>query len=245
MQPKHPSFLLLAVFGASVLIQGCHKSNKAAPAPRIASVTATTGGSTTNYQLTYNSSGQLTLVQVTGASNYTETLSYSPNRIITATTFNNSSTVATVDTVNLDAAGNPSSIIIASYGGGISRLDFTRDAREQLTQMTNAYNGNAPTTTTFTYTNGDITAGSSNGSAFSYTYYTDKPAALGDCQSIFQWIQYGVVVYKSAHLCKSFTGATITENFTYTFDSKGNITDAVSATPGLPISSYHYVYQNN
>jgi YD repeat-containing protein len=61
------------------------------------------------------------------------------------------------------------------------------------------------------------------GDAVSYGYYTDKPSAINDALAMQQFLTYGVIAYKSAHLCKSFQAATISQTYAYTMDDKGNI----------------------
>ncbi|MBS1602200.1 MAG: hypothetical protein JST42_05990 [Bacteroidetes bacterium] len=240
-------FLLLAGGLACLLFPGCHKSSgstgNSTPTPcTLLSATANNGGLITSYSFNYDQQGRLNCVKVTSSSSkpYTDTLVYGNGFIVSTTTFSGVA-ARTIDSIFLDAAGNVSSISVWQSGNH-SLFTYTRNSQEELTQSTSSYNGAILSTSTYQYSNGDITGGVSAGSPFSYTYFTDKPSKYNDFLAMQQWIQYGVVIWKSAHLCKSYQSS-VSQNYTYTLDDKGNITDAVSTDAQTnAVSTVHFVY---
>jgi hypothetical protein len=240
-------FLLsLTACATALLFPGCHKSSGSGSSPSIpctlVSAKAINGGATINYSFSYDKQGRLVCVKVNDSNGkpYTDTLVYG-NGFIVATTLFSGSSIPTVDSVFLDGSGNVTSISVWQNGNH-SLFSYTRNSQGELTQSTSSYNGAVMTSSTYQYSNGDIMGGVSAGTPFSYTYYTDKPSKYNDFLAIQQWMQYGVVIWKSAHLCKSYQ-STISQSYTYTMDDKGNITDAISTdTQTNAVSSVHFVY---
>jgi len=252
MQPKHRFSVLFVVCLTSLLSLQCHKSSdSSAPKPcKLVSVTASGGGATTVYNITFDDKSRPVTLQVSENltnSSYTATRTYGDKLIVTSNLFKGSTVPTTVDSVFLDAEGHVASISITGSNGDHSLLTYTRDIHGEITQSTSLFNGTTLNTTTYTYTNSDITSGNDGSGIFTYTYYLDKAASIYDFVAMQQWLTYGIVIMNNRHLCQSIETSHISQTYTYTKNDKGNITDAIVTTtaPSASTGSYHYTYDCN
>ncbi len=99
-----------------------------------------------------------------------------------------------------------------------------------------------------TWTNGDLTSGSSSGGNSTYSYNT-KSSESGDYWSIIQLINYGSSFVRTTHQLTGYQVGLTVENVNYTYDNAGKITAVtgtavrVSKVSGISIpvtSSYPY-----
>jgi len=230
----------------SLLFCGCHKSG-GGPAPTpgtcmLTTVTATSGGQTITYDLTYDDNYRLSVVKGSGGGSnpFVTTLTYGNHYINTINNF--SGVIATWDSVVLDNMGNVIDIYI-NGSNAHNRLSYTRDEHGQLTSSTTYANGSITDESNFTAVNGDVVSGDEMGMPFTFTYYTDKGEQPTDALGIAFWMDYGKLVYNNRHLVKSYEDSNIREDCSYTFDDRGNVTTAtIQYSGGRPGVTYHYIY---
>lgn len=248
MQPKHRFLSIGAACLVSILSLQCHKSNSAPPQVcKLTSVTATGGGLTTNYDITSDSIGRPVTIKVSGNSgpSYVTSFTYSPNRIISSHLYAGYTTPTTIDTVFF-INGRIATISVKGSNGDYGVTTYSYDGQGQLTQSTIVYNGIMTTQSSYQMSGGDIISGNDGGTAFSYTYYTNKAATILDYLAMQEWLNYGAVIRKSRHLVQSFQTDHISQTFNYTFDDKGKITDAIATENTTHATgSYHYTYDCN
>jgi hypothetical protein len=245
------------VFGYLLwILASCNKSsdNPVAPpppAPPVVNVpscelTAITGTSTTGnptvIQLTYNNDGQLSIIKQTGGNGeFTKVLNYNGNTIIATSTGASDKT----DSVVLNSKG-----LIAfsqSRDNSIPSLPrktvntFSYDNNGQLIKSTSQTNDGTPTTTNYTFVNGDLISTDGPG-ATTYTYYTDKAFIDGDFLKIFQLLNQNGLFVVNKHLVKSAKSSNTLQNFIYEFDASGKITK-LTGTTGSRVEELAYGYK--
>lgn len=249
MRPKHHFLSIGAVCALSMFQLGCHKNSSPAPAHtcKFTAVTATTGGQTRQYDISFDDDSRPITIKGSGNAgpSFVTSFVYKPNQVISSTIFAGNTTPTTTDTVFLEN-GRVASISGSGSNGNYFTNTFTYDAQGQLTQSESIFNGVTTNFSTYQVSDGDITGGNAGGDDFSYTYYPDKAATIFDGLAIEEWLTYGVVIRKNRHLVKSFQTANISQSFTYNTDDKGNITDVmVTGDANHPSGTYHYTYDCN
>ncbi len=103
----------------------------------------------------------------------------------------------------------------------------------------------APDTTTYYFTDGDLTSTVAGGSTNNYTYYPDKPEQPADLSFYDQIISQGALAYENKHLTKSYSGSSFDQQYTYTFDTGGrilSITDNYMNGQTSGTITYYYTY---
>ncbi len=103
----------------------------------------------------------------------------------------------------------------------------------------------APDTTTYEFTNGDLTTTNVGGTTYNYTYYTDQTEQIADFSIYNQIISEGALAYTNKHLTKSYTGNNFSSNYTYNFDPSGKIVSIVDNYTNSQSSgtvTYYYSY---
>lgn len=152
------------------------------------------------------------------------------------------------DSVVYDGSGRIT-YLAEMLGTDTTHLHFYYDANGDLTTSTYQHQPNDPiTVSAYQYTNGDITSEfdstqdlpAANDTVY-YTYYTDRQFAQEDYYAWQQFIEYGVVFWKSAHLLKSIDfydhGLGYSQTIVYSFDAIGRITafnEAATPAAGQP-----------
>lgn len=232
----------LAVATAFILLvsPSCKKSSSS-PSCQLVTVTDQYNSTTTTINIAYNNDGKISTIQNTGSSPYTKVFTYSGNLLMITT--KNGSTVTSTDSVVFNSDGLITYSMIKDASSNKSVYIYTYSGT-QILKSTYQYNAGAITTTTYTFTNGDLTGSSDGTSTAVYNYYTDKTLADGDYLKLVQLINYGGLYVKNAHLIKGFQQGSTVENFNYTFDNTGKIT-AVTATTGSNIENVTYQYTCN
>lgn len=232
----------LAVATAFILLisPSCKKSSST-PSCKLITVVDQYNSSTATINISYNNDGKISTIQRTGSSPSTQVFNYNGNLLMISTS--SSGSVTSTDSVVFNSDGlisysmekdasNNKTVNIYTYSG------------TQLLKSTSQYNGGAIQTTTYTYTNGDLTGSSDGTNTGVYSYYTDKTFADGDYLKLVQLINYGAFFVKNAHLIKGFQEGSTVENFNYTFDNTGKIT-GLTATTGSSIETVTYQYSCN
>lgn len=167
--------------------------------------------------LFYDSSGRLS--KTDDGLGHTTAYTYSDNQIFI--TIDNSSTYNSITTLNtygyvaqLNVLSGP---LVFS-----SSFFYTPDTVLSYTVFKSLLL-DAPDTTTYQFTDGDLTSTVSGGSTNSYTYYTDKPEQTADLSLYDQIVAQGALVYSNKHLTKSYSGNSFSQEYSYTFDAGGKI----------------------
>jgi hypothetical protein len=216
------------------------KSSSPAQTCQIITVTDQLGTSTTTYNITYNNAGQISTEQYNQNSTpYSRVFTYIGSTEI-MTTSGGTSTVT--DSITLNSNG----MIESDYetdGTNLSVTTYTYSGTE-VQKSVNVTNGGAPTTSTFTWTNGDLTGGSLSGSGTATYTYNTMASEEGDYWYIAQLINYGGFFVKTAHQLAGFQVGTTIENVSYTYDNTGKIT-ALTGTSGSTIETIGYQYSCN
>jgi hypothetical protein len=234
-----------SVLVAAVIILGispsCSKKSSSTPNCKLITVTDAIGANNTTINITYNNDGKISTVQQTGSSPATKVYTYIGNLIMIAVT---APTGNSTDSVVLNSNGLIAYWLSRDASNNTQVYIYTYGSNGQLLKYTFQSNGGAITTTTATFTNGDLTGTSDGTNTGIYTYYTDKAFADGDYIKLVQLLNYGALYIKNVHLIKGFQQGATVENFNYSFDSSGKIT-GVTATNGANIETVTYQYNCN
>ncbi len=177
--------------------------------------------------ITYNASGKLSKVAVSSlAVSFARYYTYNESFIYIYTDMGMNSYT---DTVTLNSMGLVSNVKQQQSGYGVIRVSYTYDADSLLTSSVIQQEGISPTTTTYTYINGDLTYRQDSGvRPDTLSYYTDKLTSIGDLNNFNQLYSWGAYYDKSKHLLKSEkSGNYINNNYSYTFDTDGKITSNI------------------
>jgi hypothetical protein len=221
------------------LTPSCSKKSSPAQVCQIITVTDQNGSSTTTYNITYNNAGQISTEQYSiGTTNYNRVFTYIGGTEMIATS---DGTTTVADSITLNSDG----LIVSDYNtNGVSVTVTTNTySGSELQKQVVTPSGGAPSTTTFTWTNGDVTGGASGSGNSTYTYNT-KASENGDYWSIVQLINYGSSFVKTAHQLTGYQVGTSLENVNYTYDNTGKITE-VTGTTGTNVENISYQYSCN
>lgn len=237
-----PTYRVLIV-GSLCLFLSPSCSRKSSPAQNclIATVTDQNGTNATTYNFTYNNAGQiLTEKYSTGGFAYTREFTYSGNTEI-MTTLGGPAPV--IDSITLNSDGLIESDYYSEAYNRIVTI-YTYSGAEVQTMITSANDGLTPDTTTYVWTNGDLTSSTLSGSGTTfYTYYTTT-SEPGDYWSVIQLINNGGYFLKTVHqLASNQIGSTI-GSINYNYDNTGKVT-LVSVTTGGFVETYSYKYACN
>jgi hypothetical protein len=187
--------------------------------------------------ITYNSDGKIsTIVQSSSTSTLTMTYAYSGNVIImTSSGYTNGDVVTDSVVVNGDG------LMVSDLERNIFDTTLTTYTYSGTEIASSIFQeaGQAPSATTYTFANGDLTG---SGSTDTITY-NDKASAPGDYFQVEQLLEFAAPFIKTAHQCTSYTSNGVTTNFTYAYDSTGKITQLVIA--GSQNGTLNYSYDCN
>jgi hypothetical protein len=236
---KNRSPFTLVVLLCVFLTPACSKKSSPAQVCQIITVTDQLGSTTTTYNITYNNSGQISTEQyASGGSNYNRVFTYIGSTEMISTS---DGTTTVTDSISLNSDG----LILTDYNTNQSSVTVTTNTYSgtELQKQVVVQNGGTPSTTTFTWTNGDMTSGTSSSGTSTYSYNTEA-SKEGDYWSIVQLINYGSSFVKTAHQLSAYAVGASVENVTYTYDNTGKIT-AVTGTAGSSIENISYQYSCN
>lgn len=232
------SFLFLL----SVLCSCKKTRHQAAPSCRISDIDVSTGNATAAYHLGYGPDGRLATVHFSDAgSSYDRSFTYSDRLIVVHT----GSTGTAIDSVFLHGNGDIDSIRSYNASGNLTRSLFTRNSSGQVTGSTTVFTDNTSTSTSFLYSNGDISAQVYPTDTLTYHYYTDQSERMGDLLFLQQWVSYGAVFQSFNHLFKEFYTPELRQSVVYTFDGDGKISSfTLTGTAGASttIQTYQLTY---
>jgi hypothetical protein len=236
---KNRSPFTLVVLLCLFLTPSCSKKSSPAPVCQIITVTDAQGTGSTIYNITYSNSGQISTEQYSsGGTNYNRVFTYIGSTEMIATS---DGTNTVTDSITLNSDG----LIVSDYNTNQSNITVTTNtfSGSELQKQVVVQNGGTPSTTTFTWTNGDVTSGSTSSGNSTYTYNT-KASENGDYWSIVQLINYGSSFIKTVHQLAGYQVGTSVENVNYTYDNTGKITE-VTGTTGSNVENITYQYSCN
>ncbi|HSZ31656.1 MAG TPA: DUF4595 domain-containing protein [Puia sp.] len=230
-----------------VLTPSCSKKSSggsAASSCQIITILDSSSSGNTIFNLTYNNNGKVSTIQNTSVTNpTTEVFTYSGNDILITTTGTGNVFVSS-DSIVTNSAGLITFSQLVDASSDTTVYTFTYDGNNDLLKQTSQTNSGTISTSTFTYTNGDLTSSSDGTNTTTYSYTNSKPSENGDYIHIFQLFNYGGQAIKTAHLIQSLTAGSTVDNFNYTFDSSGKIT-SLTLTSGAVVETVSYQYQCN
>lgn len=238
---KKIAYLAIASGLFLLLSPSCGKKSSPAPNCKLITITDVLSGTNVTANITYNNDGNISTIQETGTSPVTKVFTYIGSLIMIATT---SSSGNVTDSVVLNSNGLMTYWQSRDASNNTLAYTYTYANNGELLKSTQQSNAGPVTTTTYTYTNGDVTGSSDGTNTAIYTYYTDKAFADGDYLKTVQIFNYGALYIKNAHLIKGFQQGTTVENFNYSFDASGKVT-AVTATNGASIENVTDQYNCN
>jgi hypothetical protein len=234
------TILLIALCGATIF-PGCHKSSHDASSTtkcKITGIHVAGHGWSSDYIIAYDNAGRPTALQFSqNGGGYTANFAYGDHLIVVTTT----GTSNTIDSVFLNANGDIDHLIVRNGSSNTITDVFTYDSKHQLSKSVEQ--GGADVTTLYQYSNGDMVEADLPGEKFIYSYYTDKPAAVGDPMVLTQWLQFGALFQRSAHLTKTQSVGSNVETFTYTFDAEGKIASVTEADGSVDSTTFTYTYE--
>jgi hypothetical protein len=233
---KNRSPFTLVVLLCLFLTPSCSKKSSPAQVCQIITVTDQSGSSTTTYNITYNNAGQISTEQYAiSGTNYNRVFTYIGSTEMISTS---DGTSIVTDSITLNSDG----LIATDYNTNGTNVTVTTNTYSgtELQKQVEVLNGGTPSTTTFTWTNGDVTSGSTSSGNSTYTYNT-KASENGDYWSIVQLINYGSPFVKTAHQLIGYQVGTSVENVNYTYDNTGKITE-VTGTTGSNVENISYQY---
>lgn len=223
--------------GATIFLS-CHKSSTPVDSNCSISAINVTGDFTANYKLSYDGSGRLSVVKYTDdGGSWTRNFTYGANLIVSSKT----GPSPAVDSVYLNASGDVDHIVDRQPPNSVTTTTMTYNSSHQLSQTVVQAGGSMPSTTTYQYTNGDLTQVDQDGSIIVYTYYTDKASATGGMMELQQWLQFGVIYQKSAHLVKAYGYTNPDEQVSYVYDGSGKISSMTGGN-GSSLLTFSYTY---
>jgi hypothetical protein len=228
-----------------VCFLSCSKKDSQVPAPpksncRISSAYYSGGQLSFTYTLSYNADGKISKLTYDGPSAYTKTFAYSGNSIYI--NFAGVSISAT-DTITLNSMGRITTHK-ETVNDTVYNTSFAYGASGQVTSSTSQFAGQAPITTNYVFTNGDLTNAGPGNIRDTTTYLLDRPAVIGNLDDFNQLIYYGSSYYTNAHLKKSYSSWPFHYDYTYTYDDEGKITSVVS-NDGTVSESFTFTYECN
>lgn len=232
--------ILIVSLACLFVTPSCSKKSSPAQTCQIITITDVNGSTTTTYNITYNNAGQISTEQYTeGATNYSRVFTYIGSTEIMTTT---GGTSTITDSINLNSNG----MIGSDYetdGTNTNVTTYTYSGTE-LQKSVSVYDGGTPSTSTYTWTNGDLTAGSTGGSSSGTYTYNSKASETGDYWSIVQLVNYGATYVRTAHQLAGYQVGTTVENINYAYDNSGKIT-TVTGTTGSNVETITYQYTCN
>ena len=223
-------------------LPACSKKSSSSPSTianscKLTGINEVGGNFVETCSITYNSDGKVSaIVQSSSGSTLTMTYTYSGNVIMMTTSgYTNGDVV--IDSVVVNSDG----LMVSDLERNIfdtSLTTYTYTGTEVASSIFQQ-DGQTPSATTFTFSNGDLTGSGPTDTAT----YNDKPSAPGDYFQIIQLFGFAAPYIKNAHQCTSYTSNGVTANYKYAYDSTGKITQLVFS--GSQTGTINYSYDCN
>jgi len=228
---------MLTVF---VLFNFSCKKKSSAPSCKVISMSSPTSSGTTLYQMAYDNNGKIAALTSSGGGSSPSgyVYAYSGNLVVW------SSTTSTSDIDSITVNSNGYMVTDINWSAGNRTVtNYTYDGNGDIKQSVAQQGSNAPVTTRYTYSGGDLTSIIFPGADTTYfAYNTNRAAQPGDYLHLLELTQYGAPVFKTVHEVQRITNPGSTPmNLDYSYDSKGNIL-TVTAIQGTSVSSLSLEY---
>lgn len=203
---------------------------------KIISVSTNTASNST-FNISYNNDGNISVIHQTGTGDpITKVFTYNGNTILI--THSTGNKVSKVDSLQLNNNGLLDFAQSKDEGSGTKTTNkFTYNAAGELLTSSTKSGNNPVTTTSYTFTNGDMTLQGTT----AYSYFGDQSFRDGDYLQIVQLVNTGALFVRNKHLVKAVQTGTTLQNFNYEFDADGKIKKLI-ATSGATIESLTYQY---
>jgi len=238
MRKLHLIQVAFICFVSFIIFSSCKKNNIAnTPQVKCKLVTATDNAGHITNTFLYDSSNRLiTINHVSDYDPYTKHLYYKGDSIIS---YIDAGVNSSTDTIVLNSFG-----LIASNrqvtSGGVQASIYNYDANGILMSSSNG-----ATTVDYTFINGDNVYqrynSSGNLAIDTLSYYTDKPSVPVDYFSYTQFLYNGAYCYVNKHLLKSYQAGPNQGQYTYDFDTNGNVITLYSNF-GMGKDTLHFTY---
>ncbi|MCB0508723.1 MAG: hypothetical protein KDD21_10535 [Bacteroidetes bacterium] len=224
----------------ALIISSCKKDKT--PECRILSVITNSTFSNDTTYFSYDSQGRVIAAVSNSGSNITYSyFGNSANRITTSSGFSYRDSLVFEN-------GNLLKEVYSYSNTGVldGKVSYSYNASWDLIQYTDqSFSPASLSIQNLNYSNGNPISVTEGGTTIgTIDYYTDKSSAKGDYLDFFQFSNFGYGRYlKSKNLIKSqtLTSSGITYNYTYEFDSNGNVSK-LTINDGTNTSSYIITY---
>jgi hypothetical protein len=238
--------ILFACLGAIVLAPSCKKGATIDPTAPVAFtgcrirqvvISPTDTAQRERYDFTYNEDGTVATITTNRSNNPSyitvKKFTYKPGSILVFQKDNSSYTMT--DSMSLDAQGK---VLITGYKDGyyFNYRTYAYDSLGQVILVTsNQYS--SVTSANYLWRNGDMV----RSGGFTYDYDSTLYKVGNIKASIKDLLQYGRGILTTRHTYRRYwTDTTSSYNYSYTFDSSGNITQIVEGEPSYRITTDIY-----
>jgi YD repeat-containing protein len=229
---------------ALALCLSCNKNSSSKTSScQLITITDVFGGTTTTYNLSYNTSGQLASVEATGDTNYSKVLIYNGDQLI-ATTSDRFGSLITRDSIELNSGGLVMSDRQVDNMGNVTTYTFNPGSNGEPASANIDIEG-TPLLYTFTFTDGDLTSLNTGTQNLVYTFNDNKAFMPGDVVYVQQLLEFGAFYYKDTHQVASLEEGTTTQTYNYTYDASGNITTVTAVSGTSTVETLTYTYNCN
>lgn len=197
------------------------------------------GDTVAKYTYQYNSDSKLRGSLYTGSYSDTVSYSYSGKTIYRSVAAGINSSV---DTITLNDAGfevHDKEVV----GTSVYMTDFVYDVNMQLKTFTQQQDSYPPISSSYTFTNGDVTLITNGAFQDTLVYDTSKLAVSGNLDQFNQLLGQGAMYIKNKHLLISESHGSTTK-YTYVFNGEGNISSMNIGT-GNNSETINYTYDCN
>jgi len=232
---KNIAYLVVAVISLLVSPACRKKSSSNTQACQIITVTDHEPAGTATVNLTYNNQGQVLTKQIlTSSDTISMVFTYSGNTEIVQTS---GPGLAITDSMNLNSDGQ--TVTDYESDGTITYLTTNTYSGTELQTSVFTYSGGS-TTTTYSWTNGDMTSSVSGSTTTIYSYNTNA-SEVGDYWWTIQLINFGGDLIRTKHQLASYQSASTIHNLSYTYDNTGKITGLTNSF-GSSVDTVSYRY---
>lgn len=233
---------VVALGGLLFTIASCGKDDDKAANPvcRMSSIVETTDNETISRVISYDE-GKIASVATAGGDGSSKLFSYTSG-MITIISKNKSGVVTGSDEVLLNEAGKISKITQKNAGGTTTGIQsYIYNGKGELSMNISTPVTGTSDTTTYSYSDGNVTVSTNKGKNTLYSHYTDKAFADGDLLKLLQILNTGALAVENKNLLKSVISpeGSVTD-FTYQQDNMGKITRLTLS--GAANKNYSYTY---
>ena len=217
-------FLLACAF--LYVASACKKDKKDdQPTCRVATF-ITSGAVNSVLNISYDGTGR---IAAANRDSITSNFSYTTGGVVILTlTRNRLTTKTTVEFDQEKLVKKVTSLFIHSNGSeSLDHVDtYEYNERGEVLKKISQAGNNVPTTTTYIWNNGNVV---SDSDGLTYEYLADQPVQSSDPLRLADLLSTGGIIFKNKNLVRRLTnsGTGFSEEFSYNFDSEGEMTRRV------------------